>query len=544
MTHAHKVRGVIVFLFFCFCYLIVIANLFYLQIIKKNFFTQLGQKQYHISVTSLPPRGHIVDRTGKNFLAINRDSLAAFILPRQLEQKKQLQTFLAHHFPAALERLKKHPQAHFLYVARKLTPEQIQLITTSNCLDIKFLNEPSRYYPLAAASALIGMTDIDNKGLFGLELQFDKELAGTPNTVILEKDARSGHFYFKKETAAQGAQSKPLQLTIDSDLQFLVHQALTETVQKYNAKEGAALILDPKSGDILAMANVPCFDPQHFNPKELALTKNTVLTETYELGSVFKICAALAALEEGVVTVDELIDCKNTKTTYIDGRKINTVHEAGIIPFEEVIAQSNNIGIAQVAQRVGHKLYDHYTRLGFGKKSGLPFPGENKGFVNHPSNWSKQSIISLSYGYEISANLLQLARAFGIIANGGYWFVPRLIADTPLQIKPEKLYKDETLETIKRMLERTTAAGTAKKAHIKGYRVMCKTGTANILENGHYNPDRNIYTCAGIVQKDDYQKVIVVFIKEAAQADLYASMVAAPLFEQIAEKTLIKDRII
>jgi cell division protein FtsI/penicillin-binding protein 2 len=544
MTHVHKIRGVFVFLFFCFCYLIVIANLFYLQLIQHSFFTQLGHKQYHISVTSLPPRGQIVDRTGKNFLAINRDSLAAFILPRQLEQKAALQKFLGRHFPSALERLKTHPHAHFLYVARKLTPEQVQLILASNCADIKFLNEPNRYYPLPAAAPLIGMTDIDNKGLFGLELQFDKELSGTPNTVILEKDARSGHFYFKKETTNEGAQSKPLQLTIDSDLQFLVHEALTETVQRFHAKEGAAIILDPNTGAILAMASVPCFDPHHFNPKDIALTKNTVLTETYELGSVFKICAALAALEEGVVTPDELIDCKNTKTTYIDGRKINTVHEAGVIPFEEVIAQSNNIGIAQVAQRIGSTLYDHYVRLGFGKKSGLPFPGENKGFVNHPNNWSKQSIISLSYGYEISSNLLQLARAFGIIANGGHWFVPRLIADQPIEIKQEKLYKDETLDTIKRMLERTTAQGTAKKAHIKGYRVMCKTGTANMLENGHYNSDRNIYTCAGIVEKDDYQKVIVVFIKEAAQRDLYASIVAAPLFEQIAEKTLIKDRII
>lgn len=544
MTHAYKIRGVIIFLCFCVCYMIVVANLFYLQVIQHSFFTQLGQKQYHISITRLPPRGLIVDRTGKNFLAINKDSLAAFILPRQLENKAGLHKFLARHFPHAFERLKTHSHAHFLYVARKLTPEQIQLIMSSNCPDIKFLNEPSRFYPLAAAAPLIGMTDIDNKGLFGLELQFDKELAGTPSTVMLEKDARSGHFYFKKETMNEGAQSKPLQLTIDSDLQFLVHEALTETVERFGAKEGAAVIVDPNTGAILAMANVPCFDPHHFNPKDLALTKNTVLTESYELGSVFKICAALAALEEGVVTPDELIDCKNTTTTYIDGRKINTVHEAGIIPFQEVIAQSNNIGIAQVAQRVGTTLYDHYTRLGFGKKSGLPFPGENKGLINHPHNWSKQSIISLSYGYEISANLLQLARAFGIIANGGHWFTPRLLVDTPIDIKQEKLYHDETLEIIKGMLERTTAQGTAKKAHIKGYRVMCKTGTANMLENGHYNPDRNIYTCAGIIQKDDYQKVIVVFIKEAAQKDLYASMVAAPLFEKIAEKMLIKDRII
>jgi cell division protein FtsI (penicillin-binding protein 3) len=544
MIQIYKIRGIAVFFFFCFCYLIVIANLVYLQLVQHSFFTQLGEKQYHVTITSLPPRGIILDRSGNNFLALNKDTLAAFMLPRQLEMRPKLEKFLAKHFPSALERLKTHPHAHFLYVQRKLTAEQIDLIANSGIIDIKFLSEPSRFYPLPAAASLIGITDIDNKGLFGLELQFDKDLAGTPSTVVLEKDARSGHFYFKKETTKEGLSGKPLKLTIDSDIQFLAHEALLETMQRFQAKEGAVVIMDPITGDILAMTNTPTFNPNNFHETDLAITKNRVVTEAYELGSVFKICAALAALEEHVVTLDELIDCKNTKTTFIDGRKINTVNEAGIIPFEEVIAQSNNIGIAQVAQRLGSKIYDHYVRLGFGKKTGIPFPGENKGFINPPNKWSKQSIISLSYGYEVSANLLQLARAFSIIGNGGYWIDPRLTFNQPITNKKEKIYGDESIEIIQNMLEKTTAQGTAKKAHIKGYRVMCKTGTANMLENGHYNPDRNIYTCAGIVEKGDYKKVIVVFIKEAAQKDLYASMVAAPLFEEIAEKILIKDRII
>lgn len=544
MIQTFKIRGIIVFLFFSLCYLLVIGNLIYLQVIQHTFFTQLGEKQYHVTITSLPPRGIIVDRSGNHFLAINKDSLAAFMLPRQLEMRPALEKFLGKHFPHALARLKTHGNSHFLYIQRKLTPDQINLINSSGITDIKLLAEPSRYYPMPAAASLIGITDIDNKGLFGLELQFNNQLTGSPSTVILEKDARSGHFYFKKETKSTGSDAQPLQLTIDSDLQFLAHEALADTIERYQAKEGAALILDPNTGDILAMVNVPGFDPNNFNESDLSLTKNKVITEAYELGSVFKICLALAALEEGVVTPDEMIDCKNTKTTIIDGRKINTVEAAGILSFEDVISQSNNIGIAQVAKRLDAKIYDHYSRLGFSKKTGIPFPGENKGFINPPNNWSKQSVISLSYGYEVSANLLQLGRAFSIIANGGYWIDPRLTLDTPSKGKQKKLYGDASIDTIKQMLERTTSKGTARKAQIKGYRIMCKTGTANMLENGHYNPDRNIFTCAGIVEKDGYQKVIVVFIKEVAQKDLYASSVAAPLFEQIAEKILIKDRII
>lgn len=536
-----KSRSSIIFLVFGAIYAVVLANLIYLQLIQHSFFTQLGQKQYHVNITSYPPRGLILDRNGK-FLAINKDSLAAFILPKQLEDRKQLEAFLSKYFPAARERLKTHVNTHFLYVQRRLTPEQIELIEKSNIVDIKFLNEPNRYYPCGAAASLIGLTDIDNHGLFGLELQFEKELAGTASTVSLEKDARSGHFYFNKELTNNGQQSKPLITTIDSDLQFLAQDAVAQTVEKYNAKEGAALILNPQTGEILAMANTPSFDPNNFDG-DSAATKNKCVTECYELGSVFKICAALAAIDEQVVTPYELIDCKDTKTTYIDGRKINTVIPAGIITFEEVIAQSNNIGIAQVAQRLGPKLYDHYLKLGFSKKTGIPFPGENKGFINHPKNWSKQSIISLSYGYEVSANLLQLGRTFSIIANGGYWVDPVLIKED-IRAKKQKIYPDQTILTIQNFLEKTTASGTAKKAHIKGYRIMCKTGTANLLENGHYNHDRNIFTCAGIVEKDSYQRVIIVFIKEVAQKDLYASGVAAPLFEQIAEKVLIKDRII
>ncbi len=542
MTQNFKIRVMLIFLFFCFCYVIVLGNLIYIQLIQHNFFSQLASKQYQLTVTTLPPRGLLLDRNGK-FLAINKDSIAAFILPRQLENRSQLTTFLKQYFPAALERLKHHGQSHFLYVQRKLTPEQISLIQRHGIVDIKFLKEPSRFYPLSQAASLIGLTDIDNKGLFGLELQFDQLLAGTPSVVNLEKDARSGHFYFTKETTKEGSQSKSLSLTVDSDIQFLAHEALKETVTKYQAQAGGVIVMDPETGEILAMVNFPGFDPNNFNGSDLSITKNMCLTETYELGSVFKICSALAALEEKVVTIDELIDCKNCKTAFIDGRKINTVYEAGLIPFEEVIAQSNNIGIAQVAQRLGNKLYDHYCKLGFGKKTNIPFPGENKGVVNPPHSWSKQSIISLSYGYEVSANLLQLARAFSIIANGGYWINPCITCNDK-HTKEKKIYSDEVIAITQNLLERTTAQGTARKAQIKGYRVMCKTGTANMLENGHYNPDRNIFTCAGIVEKDSYKKVIITFIKEVKQKDLYASIVAAPLFEQIAEKILIKDRII
>lgn len=544
MNKASSFRVTIVFFIFCFLYFAILLNLFFIQIIHQQFYLHIGKSQYAATCTIEQPRAVILDRSGQ-FLALNKESVAAFILPRHIEDREKLISFLDDYFPAATQRLQNNENAHFLYIKRRLTQQEIDLIASSNSADIKLLHEPSRYYPLSCAGALVGVTDIDNKGLFGIELFFNNQLAGQPSIAFLEKDARSGHFYFEQQKKDEGCSAQQVQLTLDSDLQFFAQEELEATVQKYEAKEGMVIIMEPRSGDILVMAQTPCFDPNNSAEFALEHTKNKVIADAYELGSVFKVFAALAALEEGVVAADELIDCGNQETTYVQGRKINTVKSSvrGVIPFTQVIAVSNNIGIALVAQRLGPTLYDHYIRLGFGQKTGVALPGEAKGFVNDPSCWSKQSLFSLSYGYEVSATLLQLARAFSIIANDGCDVVPRIILNGPT-VAGKRLYKHETIEIIRSILEETTARGTAKKAAIKGYRVMSKTGTANMLRNGHYDPTKNMYTCAGIIEKDSYQRVIVTCVKEAAKPNLYASTVAAPLLERIARQMLIRDKIL
>ena len=252
----------------------------------------------------------------------------------------------------------------------------------------------------------------------------------------------------------------------------------------------------------------------------------------------------MSALQEEVVAFDELIDCRNCASAVIDGRKINTVAHSvrSVVPFYEVIAVSNNIGIAIIAKRVGHALYDHYTRLGFGKKTGISLPGEHSGFVNPPKNWSAQSIISLSYGYEVTATILQLAQAFSVFANDGRIVKPRINLQDPIT-RSEQLYSHNTIEIMRAILETTTLSGTTKKAAIKGYKVMSKTGTANLLIDGEYDTKRNIYTCAGIVEKDSYQRIIVTFIKEVETPNAFASTIAAPLFERVAQKLLIHDKV-
>ncbi len=546
MIHSFKVRSTIVFLAFSCVYIIIALHLYVIQIKHHDFYAKLAQQQYHVTITQTPPRGNILDRSGNNYLAMNRDYVSAFILPSRMTHPDETTAFLLTHFPNAHKRFIKNQPKHFMFIKRRLSSEEQDLIKNTSHHDICLLTEAGRYYPLAAASPLVGITSIDNKGLMGIELVYDHLLAGKPTTYHLEKDARSGYFYFNKETTISGDNGQDIQLTIDADLQFLTQEAVHNTVEKFNAQCGAALVMDPRTGEIMAMVSYPYFDPNNPHIPSLDLCKNRIITDAYELGSVIKVCAALAAFEEQVVTPEELIDCQNRLTTHIDGRIINTVKPHGIIPFTDVIAFSNNIGIALVAKRVGPPLYDHYKRLGFGTKTGIEFPGENPGFVNPPEKWSKQSIISLSYGYEISATLLQLACAFCTMVTG-YKVTPNLIMNELTRHSSQdnkRLYSEKNIALIRNILERTTLYGTAKRAAIKGYRVMTKTGTANMLVDGKYDPNKNLYTCVGLVEKDGYERVIVTFIKEANRKNIYAATVAVPLFEEIVERMLIHDRII
>lgn len=545
MNRDYNLRVSFLFLLFCFAYGLILLNLYCIQIKDRSFYLNLAQHQHTVSIKKTPPRALIFDRA-QQILALNKNSLAAFTLPKKLEDPQGLTAFLQEHFPYAAERLNNYKDHHFMYIKRRLTDAQIDLIKSKNLPDIYIIEEPNRYYPTECTGALIGITDVDNAGLFGIEQMFNSRLAGTSSSYSLQKDARSGYFYFKKETRVEGSQGAPVSLTIDANLQFLAHEALKETVERYQAAEGSVLIMDPETGHILTMAQFPDIDPNNTETIAQEHAKIKAVTDVHELGSVMKVFVTLAALEEGVVTPDEEIDCRNTKTTLLNGIRVNTWKEHGILPFCEVIQVSNNIGIALVAQRLGPKLYDHYKRFGFSKKTGLGLPGEQQGTITHPKKWSKQSIISLSFGYEISATLLQLAKAFCTVANGGYAVQPQLLLDPApaTTTTHEQLYSTETINIMQDILEKTVTKGTARRAALKGYRVMGKTGTANLIVDGAYNPDRNIYTFAGIVQKDDYKRVIVTFIQDAKKKNLYASQVAVPLFEQVMEHVLIHDKVL
>ncbi len=534
-------RAALVFFVSIGCYAILLCNLFVIQILNSSFFSSLGSHQYRLTITQLPDRGPILDRTGTDYLATNRSCISAFIIPKQMHNPEAMYTFLQEQFPDACKRLNNHKQSSFMYIKRRLTEQELQAIKAIHSSDIHLLEESSRFYPLPSAAPLIGFTDIDNVGRAGIEQTCNELLTGTPMKMLLEKDARSGYFYFHKELQEAGTQSVPIQLTIDSTLQFLMDEELAAACKRYCAKEASALIINPDNGDILALSSYPYTNPD--DPQfDFYYTKQRAVTEQYELGSVLKVFAALAALEQKIVTPDEPINCKNSTRCVIDGRPITTWTAHGILPFSDVIAFSNNIGIAQVAKRLGPDIVTHYERLGFGKKVGIPLPAEAPGFINPPSKWSAQSIISLSYGYEISASLLQLAQAFSLIAHDGSFVCPRLLLTDPIRISEQPLYSQESIASIKDILRKTTEHGTGKRAKLAGFDVMSKTGSANTLVNGAYDHDKNIYTAAAIIEKGSYKRVIVTCIKESNVENAFASTIAMPVLRRIAEKMVIHER--
>ncbi len=536
-----RARLTIIFFSFVSLFLFLAINLYRVQIQNYDFFNERAKKQYAMTVTVTPPRAEIYDRTGVQPLALNNEAIAAFIVPRKIKHKEILIPFLEEHFPKAAARLKEQPSNNFMYLKRRLNGDEIELIEQLDISDIKFLKEPSRYYPIPGVGPIVGITDIDNQGLFGIEKICNNSLAGTPTTYELEKDCRSKRFYITRETKVKGTHGKPVTLTLDGLLQFLVYDELKDLVEQMGSKSGSVLICNPENGDIIVMANYPDFNP---NTPELItqqLTKNRIITDAYELGSVIKVFLALAALEENVVTSDEIIDCENRRQSRINGMPISTTKANGRIPFEDVIRYSNNIGVAKVAHRLGTKLYDHYLRLGFTKRIGI-FPGETPGRITHPSRWSRSSLTSLSFGYEISANLAQLAQALSIIANDGYLVPLHLLPTQPTPQGP--LYSEHALTQIKDILRKTVDKGASTKARISGYTVMGKTGTARLITNGRYDPRRHIFSFMAIVEKGDYKRVIVVSVKETTKKGYLASRVAVPLFERVAHKMLIHDKII
>jgi cell division protein FtsI (penicillin-binding protein 3) len=298
------------------------------------------------------PRGIIYDKTGVVPLVCNVVVQSACIFPQQMVEKPRTMAFLKKFYPSAFDRLTKNSRAQFLWIDRHLSPQKAKAFKAQGLKDIQLIDEPKRIYPRGDLAAVIGFTDIDGKGIAGLEQEFDAMLAGKAQHVALSRDAREADLFFQRRVIHRGISGKKLCLTIDAATQYYVFQELKKSVEAFEALSGAAMVIDPETGKIEAMATYPTFDQSSTGElSDLSVTKNKAITECFELGSVMKAFTCLAALDEGVVDLDEIIDCKG-KVTWMNGIRVENWKSVNEIPFREVIKNSSNVGTAQMGIRL------------------------------------------------------------------------------------------------------------------------------------------------------------------------------------------------
>ncbi len=552
----HSFRLLCLALIFVVWMVAIIWRLAYLQVSRHDHYYARAEAQRTDTIAVSPLRGSIVDRNGQE-LARSVDADSVFVYIREIKDPEKVARSLA---PLLGEREGEMMQKltgttrRFAWLKRKVDFDTAKAISAAidrfKLSGVHFVKEPQRHYPNGALAAhLLGYVNIDEKGQAGLELVHDDKLRGKPGTAFFETDGRRQPVTRQDNPAMNGGR---VVTTIDSNLQHQVESILERIRRATKAKSLSAIVLDPKTGEILAMANAPDFDPnqrpKHSGDKEEDTNRrNRAITDVYEPGSVFKIVTYSGVIEEGLARPDEKIDCQGGQIT-LHGRVIKDAHPHGVLTVAEALAKSSNIGAIKLAQRLGEeRLADYVTRFGFGRKTGVDLPGEVSGLVN-PLKWQGTSYASIAMGHEVGVTALQVISAMATIANGGVWVKPHIVRQVMAEdnrviyeAQPEsrRVIREDTATTIAGMLEDVVARGTARnKVRLAGYKAAGKTGTAQkVMEGGGYSNTKYIASFAGFVPATKPRFAIIVTLDEPVGAH-QGGQVAAPVFSEIAEAAL------
>jgi cell division protein FtsI/penicillin-binding protein 2 len=434
----------------------------------------------------------------------------------------------------------------FVWIARRLDADAANKIVALNLPGVQTQLEPKRYYPNGSLAAhVLGYVGLDGKGLGGVEQFYNAKISGEPGQLFLEKDA-NGKPYESYEIASKPGQT--VVLTIDQSIQYQAEQALQAAVERSRAKSGTVIVLDPRSGEILALANAPTFDPNRVADAKPETRSNWALQNIYEPGSTFKVVAFSAALEQKLVKIDDRIDCQMGAIT-VAGRVVHDHKPFGTLTIPEALAKSSNVAAIKLGMRVGDPtMYDYIRRFGFGSKTGVELPGETNGILRKVERWQPSSIGSIAIGQEVGVTPVQMVAAFGALANDGVRIAPHLIREVRdaggnvvYRAQPEqrRVLSAETAIALRGMLEGVTLNGTAKKAQLDGYSAAGKTGTAQKIDpkTRSYSSTKFVGSFVGFAPVSNPQVVIIVVIDEPAGA-YHGGDVAAPIFREVAEQVL------
>ena len=546
-----RFRIIVVKIVFCLIFVIFVGRGVQLQVCNGVQLAQKASDQYEKSNKQLPKRGTIYDRNCEALaVSIDTDSICAH--PAKITSKNDTTYRLARILKANQKRLLKriNSSKSFVWIKRHAGPGEVSKIKGLKLEGVDFIRERRRFYPnKSLAAQVIGFTGMDGYGLEGLEYAFDSILRGRTATQTILKDAL-GYSFSTPQNNDASIDGCNLVLTIDKNIQYITENALSEGVRMVNAQSGMALVVAPKTGEILAVANVPTYNPNIFCESKRHTWRNRAFTDSFEPGSTLKVFLAAAALEAGTCTPNSIFFCENG--AYKVGKNtIHDIHHFGWLSLQQIVKVSSNIGAAKVGEKVGgESLYQMLHNFGFGKKTGVNAPGETPGTLNPYWKWSDIDTASISFGQGVSVSALQLAMALSAIANNGIMMEPLLIREITdsagravRRFKPTcacQVVSANTANTVLRILKTvTTEGGTGVKAALPGYSVAGKTGTAqkaNTKGKG-YLQDKYIASFIGLAPAEEPEIVVVVVIDEP-ENDIYGGVVAAPVFQKITRETL------
>jgi len=527
----------------------VLGRLVYLQVVKYRFFLNLASRQRGRVLDVDPRRGTIYDRNGTE-LAMSIDVDSVFAVPSEIPDQETTSQILANVLGLDAQELLLHlrSQKNFAWVKRKVDAGTGERVRALNLRGIYFRKEPKRFYPKRdLAAQVIGYVGTDDEGLGGLELVYDDDLRGIPGREIIEVDARRKWF---GRVERQPDPGQNLVLTVDGTIQYIVEKELEQAMQDTGAAAGTVVVQNPHTGEILALANRPTFNPNVFNSVPKEALKNRAVSDVYEPGSVFKTVTYSAAIEQGVVKPEDMVDCQGGAIT-VFGMTIHDAHKMGVMTIAEAYAHSSDVAAIKTGMKLGDTHFDEFIRAyGFGKQTGIELPGESRGLKKPVTRWSKVSIASMSMGQEIGVTAVQVVSMVSTIANDGLYTPPRVVAGElppnagpkPVVFHPPQQHRvisTLTAVKMKKMMESVVLDGTARRAILDGYTVAGKTGTAQKVDpaTGAYSKTKYVASFVGFAPVNN-PAITIAVILDSAQGLHQGGQVSAPVFRSIAQQVL------
>jgi cell division protein FtsI (penicillin-binding protein 3) len=528
----------------------IAAKAIHLQVFRSQWLSQAASDQYEKSLTIAGKRGNIYDRN-QHEMAVSIDVTSISANPARVKNIDETAIKLA-------EILKLDPRKvrqklaldkSFVWIKRKTTARESQMVKNIGLPGIGFVQEFNRFYPnTTLAAQALGFTGLDGKGLEGIEFYYNRQLKGAASKITIFEDAL-GNGFRSESRKLESNSGRNLVLTIDSNIQYIAESTLIEAVNQYSASSAIAIVMQPRTGAILAIAHFPTINPNSYLNFDRSQWRNRAITDPFEPGSTMKIFSAAAALESGNIKYNDIFFCENG--AYKIGK--NVVHDSskhGWLSLQQIIKFSSNIGAVKISEKVGAKvLYQTFQNFGFGARTGIDCPGETTGSLSHYSSWSEMDIGAISFGHGIAVSALQLITAVSAIANDGNLMKPYIVKEISDQngqsvkrFEPQRVRRVISARTagiVKKILQTvTTEGGTGVNAALDRYSVCGKTGTARKLdEEGQYSDSKHVASFIGFTPAEKPEIAILVIIDEP-KGIYYGGIVAAPVFKKIAEQTL------